>query len=66
MDNRSSLATKEKRDRAIDKTLDVVDASLKLLDGSVDFLPGARAVVSVLQLIVEQLRVSVGYNLSLC
>jgi hypothetical protein len=62
----SLLPTKEKRDKAIDTTLDVIDASLKLLDGSVDFLPGAGAAVSVLQLIVEQLRVSVRYSFSPC
>jgi hypothetical protein len=62
----SLLPTKEKRDRAIDTTLDVIDASLKLLDGSVDFFPGAGAAVSVLQLIVEQLRVRVCYSFSPC
>jgi hypothetical protein len=61
----SLLPTKEKRDKAIDTTLDVVDKSLKLLDGSVDFLPGAGAAVKALQLIVEQLRVSVRYSFSL-
>jgi hypothetical protein len=61
----SFLPKKEKRDKAIDTTLDVVDKSLKLLDGSVDFLPGAGAAVKALQLIVEQLRVSVRYSFSL-
>jgi hypothetical protein len=61
----SLLPTKEKRDRTIDTILDVVDASLKLLDGSVDFLPGAGAAVNVLQLTVEQLRVSVDCSFSL-
>lgn len=62
----SLFTTKEKRNKIIDTTLNVVDASLKALDGSVDFLPGAGAAVKVLQLIVEQLRVSVRSNYSLC
>jgi hypothetical protein len=58
--------TKPQRDKAIDTTLDAVDASLKVMDEALDFLPGIGAVVNVLQLIVGQLRVSVRFSNDLC
>jgi hypothetical protein len=62
----SLLPTKEKRDRAIDTTLDAVDTSLELLDFASDFLPiaGVGTVVTVLRSMVAQIRVRL--NPSIC
>ena len=51
---------KGKRDQVIDTTLNVIDLSLKILDGAKDFIPvaGVGGVVPVLQVLVDQIRVS--------
>jgi hypothetical protein len=53
-----SIMMKKRRRQLADETLDHVNDLLEVLNGPVSFLPGATAVVSTLQTIVNQIRVS--------